>query len=187
MRRLRVHAVARGLGRDLRYDLPDDQFIEVTGEHDAGVGEAGVVEHARSANAQVGKVAGVQANADGLVPFASQFLEDADGVRHAALERVDGVDEQQAVVGIDVGVGAEGAEFAHAQGHEELHHAVGVGSLRLEAHGCRKTHVRRVAGAADQGGACAGVGAPLLGRGADRTRAPACRGRCRPFARPWSR
>ena len=69
---------------------------------------------------------------------------------------------KQAIVRIDVGVGAKGAQFAHAQRHEELHHAVGVGALWLEAHVCGETYIRRIACAADQGGACARVGAAFL-------------------------
>ncbi len=76
------------------------------------------------------------------------------------LERVDGVDEQQGVVGIDVGVGVERGLLALAEGEEQLDHRVGVGAGRRAARARRPTAaVRRRHGAADDRRPRRGVGA----------------------------
>ena len=66
---------------------------------------------------------------------SAKLLEDLDRVRHPALKRINGVDQQQAVVRIDFGIGAEGVEFAAAKGDKGLHHTVGMGALgRIAKH-----------------------------------------------------
>ena len=60
------------------------------------------------------QVAGIQTDADRLVPFSAQFLEDLNGIGYAALERIDRIHQQQAVVGINIRIGTEGADFAVA-------------------------------------------------------------------------
>src|SRR5690606_33713152 len=91
---------------DLRGDLPDVQLVKLVGEHDGRVREARLVEHLGRLDAQVCEVAGVEADANGLVPLSPQFLENCDRVRDAAFQRVDGIHEQQRVVGVYRGVGA---------------------------------------------------------------------------------
>ena len=65
--RLRISTVARRLLTDLRLDLPDYQFIQVTRKDNGCLGETGLVEHQRRLNRQVGQVARVEPDANRLV------------------------------------------------------------------------------------------------------------------------
>ena len=85
----------------------------------------------------------------GAWPRAPQPLERGDRVRHAAAQRVDGVDEQQRVVGVHVGVGVERGVLALAEGDEQLHHRVGVGAGRGQPELVADGAVRRRHRAAD--------------------------------------
>ena len=98
----------------------------------------------------------------GWCPLRLQFFKDANGVGDAALQRVDRIDQQQAVVGIQFGVSAERAQFALAQRHENLHHAVGVRALGRIAQRVRDADVRREVGAADERRARPGIRAIAL-------------------------
>ena len=50
-------------------------------------------------------------------------------------QRVDGVNEQKAVVGVDLGVGLECLQFRVAEGKEDLYQGVGMGALRRKTEG----------------------------------------------------
>ena len=99
---------------------------------------------------EVGEVAGVEADADRLVPGAPEPLERGDGVRQATAEGVDGVDEEQGVVGVDVGVGIERRPLALPQGDEQLDHRVGVGPGRDPPEAVGDGTVGRRVGATDE-------------------------------------
>ena len=66
-------------------------------------------------------------------------------------EGVDGVDQQQRVVGVQVGVRVEGGILAVAEGDEQLHHRVGVGASRRQAELVGDRAVRRRGRPADDG------------------------------------
>ena len=98
----------------------------------------------------------------GLMPFPLQFFKDANGVGDAALQRIDRIDQQQAIVGIQLGVSAKRAEFALAQRHENLHHAVRVRAFGRITQRVRDADVRREVGPADEGRARPGIRAIAL-------------------------
>ena len=160
--RVGVRAVARRLLQHLGLDLPDHQLVEVAGEHDGCLGEAGLVEQYGRLDGEIGQVARIEADADRRVALRPQLLEHADRVWHTALQRIHRVYKQQTVVGVDLGVGAEGVELALAKGEEDLDHCVGVGAPGRQAERAGEADVRAEVGAADQGRARAGVGAALL-------------------------
>jgi hypothetical protein len=84
------------------------------------------------------------------VPAPPQALERGDGVRHAAAEGVDGVDEEEGVVGVDVGVRIEGGRLALPEGQVQLDHRVGVGTDRGPPEVVGDGAVGRRAGTADE-------------------------------------
>ena len=108
----------------------------------------------------------------GSCPRAAQALERGDGVRHPAAHGVDGVDEQQGVVGIDVGVGVERRPLALPEGDEQLDHRVGVGPGRRPPELVGDGAVGRRRGATDDAPRATPHRPPPRRRGASRTRAP---------------
>ena len=159
---VRVQPVAERLFPDLGQDLQDNHLVQVAREHDGGVRKPGIAEHARRLDGQVGQVARIQADAYRLVSLFAQILKDTDGVRHATFQRIDGIHQQQAVVGVNVGVGLECVQLGHAQGHEGLDHAVGMRALGWHAHHVGQAGVRGKVRPADEGRPRPGVGSPSL-------------------------
>ena len=153
----------------------------------ATFGETRAVQHLGRLDAQIGQVARVQADAHRLVALAPQLLKDPDGIGDAALQGVDGIHQQQAVVGIDVGVGAKGIQLAHAQAHEHLDHAVGVGALGRIAQHVGKAHVGAKIGSTDEGRPRAGIGSLLVPPAQPELQHQTLRDRSRECARPWWR
>ena len=90
----------------------DDLLVERVGGHDLAIDKACVVQHLARLLRQVGNIARVKADSavfDALRP--QHFLEDADGVRHTALQGVVGVHQQGCVGGVKLAVGLEGFVF----------------------------------------------------------------------------
>ncbi len=158
---LRIDAILRSLLLDLGDDLPDGQLVQVAGEDDGGVGKPGLVQQAGRLNAEVGQVAGVEADAHRFVTTPPQLLEHGHRVGDPALEGVDGVDQQQALVGVQLGVGAEGSQLALAGGHEDLDHAVGMCALRGDVQHVGDADVGGEVGTTDQRRSGARVGSLL--------------------------
>ena len=124
----------------------DELFVEVVGGHDGRLGKAGLVEHSPGLDAQPGQVAGVQPDADHLVPLPAHLLADFDRVPHAS-ERVVGVHQEHAIVGHGLGVGPEGFQFV-----VEAHHpAMGVRAQHGDAEQAAGEDVGRGAAAAQVG------------------------------------
>ena len=145
-----VDPVARRLVQDLVADLPDVELVELTGQDDPAVGEPGRVQHCRRTHRQVGQVTRVEPYSHRLVALRSQFLEHGDGIGDARFQRVDGVYQQQAVVGVDLGVGPERLELASGHRHEHLDHRVGLGAFWLETQVERGSGVGREVRPADE-------------------------------------
>ena len=116
--------------------------------------ETGLVEHAPGFDAQPRQIAGVQPDADQFVPLAAQLLADLDGVTHA-VQRVVGVDQEQAVVGHGPGVGPKRLELV-VEAHDP---AMGVRSAHGNAVQAPGQHVGRRGAAAQVGGAAGGQAA----------------------------
>jgi hypothetical protein len=93
--------------------------------------------------------------------LASQLFKDANGVGDAALQRVDCIDEQQAIVGYSRRK-RETRQFALAQRHENLHQAVRVRALGWITQRVRDADVRREVGPTDEGRARPGICAVAL-------------------------
>jgi hypothetical protein len=76
----------------------------------------------------------------------------------AALQGVYGIDQQQAIVGIDLGVGVKSPQLPLTQTHKDLHHAMRVRPLGRVTQHVRDAHVGGEIGAADEGRprSCAG-------------------------------
>ncbi|GBE23662.1 hypothetical protein BMS3Bbin01_03047 [bacterium BMS3Bbin01] len=91
--------------------------------------------------------------------LSAQFLEHGDGVGNAALDRVDRVDEEKAVVGKDLRVGSEGIDLASSFCQEQLDQRMRVRPLRRNTEHRRRADVRTEIGATDQRGACPCIGA----------------------------
>ena len=88
------------------------EFVEAVGGDDFAVGEAGFVEQLTRRLREVGEVAGVYA--DALEPLAHRDEDVVRGlyrVGHAGVEDVVCVDEQDGVVGVELGEAAEGSVF----------------------------------------------------------------------------
>ena len=96
----------------------------------------------------------------GSCPAALQLIEHRDRIGDTGVDRVDRIDQQGAVVRIQLGVGTKRLQFAATKSHEHLHHRVGVCSLRVDAENVRQTHVGREIAAADQRGAAAVICPP---------------------------
>ncbi len=94
--------------------------------------------------------------------LAAEVLKDADRVGHPALQRVDGVHQQQTIIGVDVGIGLERIQLRSAERHKGLHHTVRVGALRRVAEDVRDTNVRGKVSTADQRRASPGIGRALV-------------------------
>ena len=116
-----------------------------------------VVEDLPRLDAEVGEVPGVEADADRLVPPLAQ-AEGHLGGAPDAVERVVGVHEEDAVVGLRPRPGLEGLELRR-EGHDP---AVGVRAPHRQAEEASREHVRGRGDAAHVGrarGAEAAVGA----------------------------
>ena len=105
--RVGIDVVSRRLVDDLRPDLEDGQLVELARQDDRRVVEPGGVEHRRRPDRQVRQVTGVETDADRAMPGGTQLLEHLDRVGDTRLEGVDGVHQQQTLVGIDLGVRPE--------------------------------------------------------------------------------
>ena len=110
-----------------------------------------------------------------------QLLEHGDGVGKARLEGVDRVDQQKAIVRVQVGIGPEGLELACRFGYEHLDQRMGMGAARDEAQPVRGGEVggsRRSADERSPGG--------RIGRGSGRPPHPELQdcGASRRFHRP---
>ena len=101
--------------------------------------------------AQIGKIAAVKPNTHRFVTIGAQFIENANGVRHAAFQRVIGIDEQQAGVGKDLGIRSEGRDLIR-EAHDP---AVRVRSTNLDIKHLPGKHVARGSAAANHRGPCA--------------------------------
>ena len=124
----------------------DDVFVEIVGGHDHRLGKAGLVEHPPGLDAQPGQVAGVEPDADHLVPLPAHFLAHLDGVPHA-VERVVGIDEEDAVVGHRPGVGPKRLQLV-VEAHDP---AMGVRAADGDAEQPAGQHVGRRRAAAQVG------------------------------------
>src|SRR5919202_2954474 len=76
---------------DLADDLPHHELVKIVREDDRRLWEAGLIEHLGCLKCQVGQIARVEPDTNGLVSFAPQLLEDAYRVGYPAAERVDRV------------------------------------------------------------------------------------------------
>ena len=100
---------------------------------------------------EIREVAGVEPDPHRFVTAPAQLLEHGNRIGHARFECVDGVDEQQAVVRIHVGVRLERRPLTLTEGEEQLHHRVGVRARWADPTGVADCCVRRADGTADQG------------------------------------
>ena len=66
--RIRVDTVPWCLDVDLGQDLPDRKFVEVRRQHDRHRAKPGSIQETRRLDAEVGKIAAVEADADRFVP-----------------------------------------------------------------------------------------------------------------------
>ena len=152
---------AAGLGGDLRRDLPDRQLVELARQHDRPC-RGSRPRRARGPPARRGRRG--RRSRGGCRPARARPRRRRSNVAMALgmplLEGVDGVDEQQGVVGVDVGVGVERGLLALAEGEEQLDHRVGVRAGRRAARARRPTALFDVDdGAADDRRPRRGVGA----------------------------
>ena len=138
-------------------------LVQVVGAGDPGLREARIVEHLSRLLGQVGKVAGVQADADviGGKTLLLHPLEGLNGIRHALLQGVIGVDEERAGGGIELCVGLEGLKLA-VKAHDP---AVGMGAHYRDIKQLAAEHVGGAGAAADDGRSCA-VGSGIRSLGA---------------------
>ena len=97
----------------LHHQIADKIFVQRIGGGDGAVGQSGFVEHPPRLFGEVGDVARIQTDgAFGLAHRQQHLLEHLYGVRHAAFERVVGIDQQGRVVGIQLAVRLERVVFA---------------------------------------------------------------------------
>ena len=155
-----VHSAERGVGkagnelgayavdvylRILRIESEQHVLVYVVGGEYLAVGVTRRVQHLACLAAEIGKVAAVQPDADGLVPFRFQAVEDLYRIGDAALQGVVGVHEKEAIVGIYLGIRLKRLELG-GEGH---HPAVGVRARHRDAEHLPRKHVGRGAAAAD--------------------------------------
>ena len=95
------------------------------------------VQHLARLAAEIGKVAAVQPDAHGLVPFRFEAVEDLYRIGDAAFQSVVGVHEKEAVVGIDLRIRLERFELG-GEGH---HPAMGMGARHCDAEHFAREHV----------------------------------------------
>ena len=127
-----VLPVPSGLRPDLVEDLPDRELVELARQHDRRIVEPGGIELPRACTARYARSPESRRIPTGRWPSA-QPLEHVDGVGDPGLQRVDRVDQEQAVVGVGVRVGLERSELALAECDEQLDHRMGMGSRRWDA------------------------------------------------------
>ena len=96
--------------RALLLEARDQVLVEVVAGDDLRRAQAGLVEDLPRLDAEVGEVPGVEADADRLVPALAQAQGHLGGAPDA-LERVVGVHEEDAVVGLRPRPGLEGLEL----------------------------------------------------------------------------
>ena len=85
----------------------DRVLVQIARRADGGLGEAGLVQHPAGLLREVCKVARIQTDTGRLMALFAQLAEHLNGVRHAALEGIVGIDQQQAVVREQLRIGAE--------------------------------------------------------------------------------
>ena len=137
--------------RPARMQVLDEVFVErVRARKSCTFRPAGLVEHFAGLLRQVRHVAGVEADtALADAEWAQHLVERADGVRHTALERVVGVDEQNGIRRVQLAVALEGLIFAV----EHLHPRMGHRAAREHAVELIGDRAGRSVAAADVGSA----------------------------------
>ena len=123
-------------------------FVERVGRHDLHVRIARRVQHLARLDGQVRNVARVQADTLGAHAHGRQHLVGhADGVGHARLEHIIGIDQEDAVVRVDLGVGLERLVLRV----KHLHPGVRHGAARRDLVVAVGQHAGRALAAADVG------------------------------------
>ena len=170
-----AHAEAVDLAALRVEDRGDRILVETVRGDDLAVGKPRRVEHGAHALRQVGEVARVDAHA--LEPFAQRIehvLGGANGVRNARVYDVVGIDEEDGIVGVRLGILLECRVFVVIVHDPAVRHRAADG----DAEELTREHRRRRGRAADVGGACAvdgGVDVVCAACAEVGNDAPACR------------
>ena len=125
----------------LALEVGDQVLVEVVGGHDQGVVEAGVGEHAVGRLAEAGQVARIEADGGARTrrPAARSSWKAVRALGSPGGQGVVGVHQQEAALGIEAGVGAEGLKLV-VEAHDP---GVGVGAAHRDAEELAGQHVRR--------------------------------------------
>ncbi len=109
----------------LQQQVPHNVFVQGVGGADGAGRVPGLAQQFAGPLAEVGNVAGIDADAAGLLAQRLQHLvEHPNGIGHPAVQHAVGVHQKQAVVRVQLGIALEGLVLAR----KHLHPAVGHGA-----------------------------------------------------------
>ena len=112
-------------------DVGNDELVELVGDDDLHIVEAGAIEHLAGPLAEERQIPAVDANPCQPVAPLFQFLGNLDRILQSALQHIIGVHQQDAVIREGSRIRSKSLEL----GSERLHPAVGVRSSRRHSKG----------------------------------------------------